>query len=205
MPLHFALFLLTGLLILALLLKPLAEHLGLPFAIVLIAVGFAGSELLVGFGVDTGLRADSFHDLIFYVFLPVLIFESAFKLDARLLLRNLLPILIIAVPVMLLSSLVTAVLVYYGIGHPGDQGAFVDKFWTLNAFLANTLGDEADAQPQSEPIVSSTRRNQAFSGAQTVGNSSPGAKGTAAQPLRSELQPRIIAGISTRTLCLKDR
>ena len=49
----------------------------LPFAVLLIAAGFAGSELLVGLGLDTGLRADSFHDLIFYVFLPVLIFESA--------------------------------------------------------------------------------------------------------------------------------
>ena len=118
MPLHLTLFLLAGLLILALLLNPLAERLRLPFAVLLIAAGFAGSELLVGLGLDTGLRADSFHDLIFYVFLPVLIFESAFKIDTRMLLRNLLPILIVAIPVMLFSTLITAVLVYYGIGHP---------------------------------------------------------------------------------------
>ena len=61
----------------------------LPPALVLVATGFVGSEALVASGLDTGLRADSFHDLILYVFLPVLVFEAAFRIDARLLLRDL--------------------------------------------------------------------------------------------------------------------
>lgn len=90
----------------------------MPFPALLLLPGFAGSELLPALGQDTGLRAEGFHDLIFYVFLPVLLFAAAFSIDARALGRNLLPILVLALPVMLLSTLITAALVHYGIGHP---------------------------------------------------------------------------------------
>ena len=110
--------LLCAMLALALLLQPLAARLGLPFPAMLLLAGFAGSELLLALGQDTGLRAEGFHDLIFYVFLPVLVFAAAFSIDASALARNLLPILVLALPVMLLSTLITAALVYYGIGHP---------------------------------------------------------------------------------------
>ena len=43
--------------------------------------------------------------LILYVFLPVLIFESAFNLDPRLLRQNLGPVLTLAAPGLLLSTL----------------------------------------------------------------------------------------------------
>jgi CPA1 family monovalent cation:H+ antiporter len=108
----------SGLVLLAILVQPLARRLRLPFSATLVIAGFAASELLVGAGFDTGIRAENFHILVFHVFLPVLIFESAYNIDARLLLRNLVPILLLAIPLMLLSTLVTAVLVYYGIGHP---------------------------------------------------------------------------------------
>jgi len=107
-----------GILLTALLLEPLARRLHLPFSAALVAGGFAGSQLLVGMGIDTGLRWHHFHDLVFFVFLPVLIFESAVALDARLLLRNLLPILLLALPLLLLSSFLTAALLFFGIGHP---------------------------------------------------------------------------------------
>ncbi|MEA3278535.1 MAG: sodium:proton antiporter [Pseudomonadota bacterium] len=118
MPLPLTLMLLAGLLVVALLLQPLARRVHLPFALLLVVTGFAGSEIWVGLGYDLGLRAASFHDLIVYVFLPVLIFESAFKVDAKLLMRNLALILIIAIPMLLLSTAVTAALVYVGINHP---------------------------------------------------------------------------------------
>jgi CPA1 family monovalent cation:H+ antiporter len=108
----------SGLVLLAILLQPLARRLRLPFSATLVIAGFAASELLVGAGIDTGIRAENFHTLVFHVFLPVLIFESAYNINARLLLGNLVPILLLAIPLMLLSTLVTAVLVYYGIGHP---------------------------------------------------------------------------------------
>jgi CPA1 family monovalent cation:H+ antiporter len=112
-------FLLTGLLVLALVLQPLARRLHIPLTAVLVIAGFIASELLVNSGLDTGVRAGNFHDLVFFVFLPVLIFESAYNIDVRLLFRNLLPILFLAIPLMLLSALITAALVYAGIAHPG--------------------------------------------------------------------------------------
>ncbi|OUR73254.1 hypothetical protein A9Q78_04775 [Methylophaga sp. 41_12_T18] len=110
--------LLASMLLLALLLKPLAQKLHLPFAGLLVATGFVGSEIIVGLGHDTGIRYDSFHDLILIIFLPLLIFEAAFKIDAVLLLKHLFVILFFAIPVMLLSTCVAAVMIYYGIGHP---------------------------------------------------------------------------------------
>jgi len=110
--------LLASMLLLALLLKPLAQKFHLPFGGLLVATGFIGSEIIVGLGHDTGIRYDSFHDLILIVFLPLLIFEAAFKIDAGLLLKHLFVILFFAIPVMLLSTFVAAVMIYYGIGHP---------------------------------------------------------------------------------------
>lgn len=113
-----AIFLLTGLLVLAIVLQPLARRLHIPLTALLVIAGFVASELLVYAGLDTGVRAGNFHDLVFFVFLPILIFESAYNIDVRLLFRNLLPILFLAIPLMLLSALLTAALVYAGIAHP---------------------------------------------------------------------------------------
>jgi len=112
------LMLLAVMLLLALLLKPLAEKYTIPFAGLLVLTGFAGSEILVSIGMDTGIRYDSFYDLILFVILPLLIFEAAFKIQAKSLLKNLIVILFFAIPVMLLSTVVSAVMIYYGIAHP---------------------------------------------------------------------------------------
>ncbi len=129
--------LLAGLLLLALVIQPLARRLHLPFAATLVIAGFVASEILVGVGIDTGVRAGNFHDLVFFVFLPVLIFESAFTIDARLLLKNLVPILFLAIPLMLLSTLITAALVYAGIAHPTG-------FPWIAAFLTGALLSATD-------------------------------------------------------------
>ena len=112
-----SLLLLFSLLLLAILVQPLARKVHLPFTAILVITGFIASELLVVAGIDTGIRAENFHDLIFFVFLPVLVFEAAYNINAGLLWKNLLPILFLAIPLMLLSTLVTATLIYFGIGH----------------------------------------------------------------------------------------
>ncbi len=78
----------------------------LPFTVLLVVVG-----MLLGLLADHGpemLRPLAEHDIspdvILFVFLPTLIFESAFNLDARLVRRNLGPILTLAVPGLLLST-----------------------------------------------------------------------------------------------------
>jgi len=105
-------------LLVAVLTAPLAKRIGFPFSALLVIEGFLGSELIVALGFDLGLRWYHFHDLVFFILLPVLIFESALNIDVKLLLKNLIPIIILAIPIMLLSTVVTAVLLYYGIGHP---------------------------------------------------------------------------------------
>ena len=128
---------LIGLLLLAIALHPLARKIHLPFSATLVIAGFVASELLVNAGFDTGVRADGFHDLIFFVFLPILIFESAYNINARLLWNNLLPILFLAIPLMLLSTLITAVLVYYGVAHP-------DGFPWIAALITGALLSATD-------------------------------------------------------------
>jgi len=118
MDLEYTILLFSGMVLLAVFTEPLAEKAGLPFAAVLVVLGLAGSGVVAALGIDTGIRWHNFYDLIFYVFLPILIFEAAFSLDARLLLKNILPVLFMAVPVMMLSAGIIAVIVYYGIGHP---------------------------------------------------------------------------------------
>ena len=88
MSVSIVLMLLALMLLLALLLKPFAAKFHIPFAGLLVLAGFIGSELIVSMGGDTGIRYDSFHDLIIYVFLPLLIFEAAFKIDVQQLMRN---------------------------------------------------------------------------------------------------------------------
>lgn len=67
---------------------------------------------------DTGLRAHNLQDLVFFVILPVLIFEAAWHIKPALLKRWLAPILLLATAGVLISCFITAGLVYAGIGHP---------------------------------------------------------------------------------------
>ncbi len=108
---------LVVLLLLALIAEPISRLVRLPYSSVLVIVGYVASELAVMSGIDTGIRADNFHDLIFYVFIPVLVFESAYKINKNLLLENIIPILILAVIGLLFTASLTAVGLYYGIAH----------------------------------------------------------------------------------------
>ena len=78
---------------------------------------------LAGLGIgyvdfDTGIRAHSLQELVFFVILPVLIFEAAWHIEPRLLKHWLPAVLILATLGVLISCFVAAGLVYFGIGHP---------------------------------------------------------------------------------------
>ena len=108
-----------GLLLVGQFLEPLADKIRLPFSILLVLLGFIGSELLTrGFGLDTGIDWENFNTLVFYVLLPVLIFQAAMEIDVSALKENIVPIMLLALPLMLVSAGVTAAGVYYGIAHP---------------------------------------------------------------------------------------
>ncbi len=89
----------------------------LPYPTLLLLAGFFGSEALVYAGVDTGLRWGWFRDLVYFVLLPLLVYEAAFRLNAACLLQNMVVVMLLAIPLMLVGVLLTAVLLYLGIDH----------------------------------------------------------------------------------------
>lgn len=97
--------------------RVLTQRFGMPHTIALLLIGF-----LVGMGVELGGSAehqDALHhalqagasispNLIIFVFLPALVFESAFALEFYGFRRNLGAILVLAVPALLVSTVLTA-------------------------------------------------------------------------------------------------
>lgn len=109
-----ALVLILGLSLAAL---PVSRFLHMPFASILVLLGFVSSELVVYAGADTGIRSDNFQSIIFFVFIPVLVFESAYNIDKQQLKKNLVVVLFLAIITMLLTCLIAAALLFYGIDH----------------------------------------------------------------------------------------
>ncbi len=108
-----------AMLLASLLAAPLSNLLRLPFSAMLVLLGFAGVKLLVVvFGVDTGLDWSHFHDLVFYLLLPVLIFEAALNMSGKTLWQNIVPVFILAVPLMMVSAAIAAVILYVAFDHP---------------------------------------------------------------------------------------
>lgn len=107
MPLSEIILAVAGLLTVAMLAAGVCRNLAIPYTVFLVILG-----MLLGW------LARSFHhlqfllefqltpDLVLFLFLPALIFESAFNLDARHLLKDLAPVLTLAVPALLLSTAV---------------------------------------------------------------------------------------------------
>jgi CPA1 family monovalent cation:H+ antiporter len=91
------------------------KRLHFPYTVGLVLLG-----LLLGGLADWFLALEVFntfnlsHDLILFVFVPPLIFESALNLDGRLLLRNLVPVLVLAGPGLLISTLIVGAIVTWG-------------------------------------------------------------------------------------------
>ena len=80
-------------------------------------VGFVAGLGIEFTSFDTGVRASNLHDLVFFVILPVLIFEAAWELKPALLKKWLLPILLMATLGVLTCTFIAAGLIYAGIGH----------------------------------------------------------------------------------------
>ncbi len=112
--------------------------------------GVLSGLLLPHIGFDTGIRATNIKDLVFYVILPILIFEAAWHLKPVLLRRWLLPILLLSTLGMLISCGVVAVILFYAIGAP-------EGFPWLAALLAGAILAATD--PIS--VVSSLKKHSA--------------------------------------------
>ncbi|MCK5728016.1 MAG: cation:proton antiporter [Methylococcales bacterium] len=84
----------------------LCRYIALPYTVILVILGLALHHSIPFLPALKHLQ--SFHltpDIILYIFLPALIFESALSLDARALLKNLAAVMMLAIPGMLLSAL----------------------------------------------------------------------------------------------------
>ncbi len=85
-----------------------------PYTVGLVLVGLVLGALQHRVGALEVLGSFSLSpDLILFVFLPTLIFESAFNLDVRLLSRNLAPVLTLAAPGLLLSTGIVGALINF--------------------------------------------------------------------------------------------
>ncbi|HLJ79969.1 MAG TPA: sodium:proton antiporter [Ktedonobacterales bacterium] len=100
------------LVIVALAVALVAGRLRFPYTLALVLVG-----LVLGFfRVLSNFQLDP--DVVLFLFLPALLFEGAWSLDAKALLADWRIILLLAVPGLLLSLLVIAVIVHWGAGLP---------------------------------------------------------------------------------------
>ncbi|MEO5342902.1 MAG: cation:proton antiporter [Gammaproteobacteria bacterium SHHR-1] len=105
MPLSDILLVSMGLLLLAILASGLFRRLALPYSVMLVIIGLGLAQWSEHWSALAPLRQFRLTpELVFFIFLPTLVFESGLNLDARQLLKNLAPILSLAVPALLLSS-----------------------------------------------------------------------------------------------------
>lgn len=105
MPLAETVFIIVCLLAVAVLAAAICRRVPVPFTALLVMLG-----LLLGWLDHTWAPLEplqTFHlspELVLFVFLPALIFESGFNLDGRQLLKDIVPIFTLAVPALLLSA-----------------------------------------------------------------------------------------------------
>lgn len=92
----------------------------LPFSIILVLTGMAFSWLSQTYPEASPLlpSLEISPDIIMYVFLPTLVFESAFCMDTHMLRENLRQVLALAVPGLLLSTGLTGYIIHLATGIP---------------------------------------------------------------------------------------
>ncbi len=88
----------------AVLLGVIAQRARLQLTVVLAVVGFVAGWLLEPLGVEIPLRGEEFEEILLFLFLPVLVFDAALGLSTRAFFRNLVPILVLAVPALVVSA-----------------------------------------------------------------------------------------------------
>jgi Na+:H+ antiporter len=96
----------VGLLLIAAGTLAVSRRVRIPFTVALVLVGMAIAQLpdIGGAFLEPILRLEMPPEVAFLVLLPALIFESAFNLDARALRENLTPVLTLAIPGLLVST-----------------------------------------------------------------------------------------------------
>lgn len=102
----------------AVLLGVLAQRVHLPFTVVLAAFGFAAGWLGGPLGIERPLQGEEFEQILVFLFLPVLVFAAALGLSTRAFFRNLVPILVLAIPALVVSAALVGIALWLGLGTP---------------------------------------------------------------------------------------
>ena len=110
--------LLVGLLFAAALISLVAARIGLPYTVVLVVFGFGIRTIFSGWEGFEFLESEIATEVVFFIFLPTLLFESSFNLDSKVLFRNIVPVLTLAIPAFLLSTAIVGYLGAWALGIP---------------------------------------------------------------------------------------
>ncbi len=110
MPLAETVLILSILLLAGMLAASLGKRAPLPYTVLLVLLGLLAAQVahqLPQAGVLTHFQLTP--EVVLFLLLPALIFESAFNLDARQLMKDLIPVLALAVPALLFSALLIGI------------------------------------------------------------------------------------------------
>jgi len=110
MPVSEIILISMGLLTIAIIAAGLFRKVSMPYSVVLVVIGIILAELARVWTFLEPLQTFKLSpELVFFVFLPALIFESGMSLNARQLLKDLAPVLTLAVPALLLSTTIVGI------------------------------------------------------------------------------------------------
>ena len=152
MPASEIIYVLVVLLGIAMLVTGICRNLPVPFTVVLVLIGMLLSNLSHRFDFMESLQGFSLSpEIMLFIFLPALIFESGFALDARQMIADLPPILILAIPAMLMSTFVVGLGIWWAqvsVGAEirlGDRLTLVPEYTKSYNFIDAITGDDLDA------------------------------------------------------------
>ncbi len=110
--------LLAGLLLASALISLVASRIRLPYTVVLVLFGFFVRLAFLEWEGFAFLDTEIPTEVVFFIFLPTLLFESSFNLDSKILFRNIVPVLTLAIPAFLMSTAIVGYLGAWALGLP---------------------------------------------------------------------------------------
>jgi CPA1 family monovalent cation:H+ antiporter len=128
----------VGLMVIAAIVDRIAARVKVPFTVALVVAGAALGALAERWAILEPIGSlEVTPEAVFFVFLPTLIFQSAFHLDARALRANLVPTLLLAVPGLLISTGMIGTIMYTVGGSVGLTLSFPEAL-LLGSILSAT-------------------------------------------------------------------
>lgn len=89
----------------------------MPFTVVLVVAGLALGYAARNLPLLHALQSlELTPDVVLFVFLPALVFESAFNMDSRALMKNIVPVSVLAAPGVVVSTAVVALILHHALG-----------------------------------------------------------------------------------------